>query len=223
MQYLAEHEGIPLEQIIVLAESPMQFPALGREYQHVTLEAEQNDVRRQFVLLVDPKTGEVEPSLPQLRAAEEAAHRAQYGALDPLLYNRLQAAEEGDLFVVAISPAANEHTRQPEQLFAEVAALFPEAEAALQSHGAPWLVDDPALAAQIGLEYQARLEASVALSTEPILTWLESQGVAAESAPSIPIVSATLTKAQLLEASRLPAIGRIFADDNVEGPASTSP
>jgi methionine synthase II (cobalamin-independent) len=48
---------------------------------------------------------------------------------------------------------SGEQERSPDELVAEVSQIYPEAEEAFQKHGAPWAVDDPALAEAIRSAY----------------------------------------------------------------------
>lgn len=220
INFIAQQEGVPVGELVVVSRSAVHFRVLGLEYEEVVVERTLPDARRHFLVLVDPTTGIVTSDFASVRKAEEEAHLAKYGKIEIPLFSRLQAARDSDVFKVAIWVADGAFARQPEELYAEVAQHFSEARQALNENQVPWAVDDPALEAAIFGAYSSLLDANVAQRIEPLIAHLAEQGIKAKPSTGIPIVQATMTKAQILKSAVHPSVGRIFADDNIEGPSS---
>lgn len=166
IQYISEREKIPPAELIVVSQETMHFPALDRVYESILVERKYPGAWRQFTLLIDPKTGVIEPDLRLVREAERQAHVAKYGSLDPLLYRRLLVAQDSGLFSVAIWVADNEHSRQPEELYAELIEEFPAAEQALRENGVPWAVVDKNLEVAVRRTYAAKLDVYYSVSQD---------------------------------------------------------
>ena len=99
--FVADHEGIAPNELEVAGEEMYAFPLLGRTYTYVTILHNRPKAFRLFSLLVDPATKVVEPDFNAVRDAERTAHRAQYGKLEPALYERLQKIGDDEFLSVA--------------------------------------------------------------------------------------------------------------------------
>jgi len=151
LAYIAQRRGISPQELVVVTDHPTVYPNLGRKFQVVTI-LDTRPEGRFYNLLVDLDDGRIEEDLATIREAEERAYLDRYGRLEPALYKRLQEIDDGEVLPVAIW-VAGEPQRSQEELFAAVAAQFPEAKAALSHSGKPWDVEDPELAARIKAEY----------------------------------------------------------------------
>lgn len=127
MAYIAKREGIPIESLEIVADHRSDYPALGRQFQVVTV----LDTRPQgqvYKLLVDLRDGRAEEDVSALLAAEARAHESRYGKLEPALYERLQGLKDDDTLPVAIWMAASPGKSLAEQqttAFAILAARYP--------------------------------------------------------------------------------------------------
>jgi hypothetical protein len=164
---------------------------------------------RFYSLLVDLDNGYIEEDLAAVREAEEKAYLNRYGKLEPALYRRLQEVDDDEVLPVAIW-VAGESQRSQEELFAAVAARFPEAQAALARSGKPWDVEDPELAARIKAEYNRLSVTDTAARIEPLVKYLKQRGAEIRTYGTLPSVTAWLTKRQILGLSRYDEVGMIY-------------
>jgi hypothetical protein len=174
LQHIATQQDISVAELYVAGEDSINFQTLGRTYRYIVLTHSPTDAV--FPLLVDTVTGVVETDIEAVHQAEQAAYTARYGKLRPDLDARLQTAADDERLPVTIWVAYTEHGRKPEELAMELTQVYPEAEAALLEHGAPWAVDDAELAEAIRQAYNERLQRSVDLRVDPMVVWLEQQG-----------------------------------------------
>ncbi len=144
-----------------------------------------------------------------IEQAEADAYRAKYGPFERALYERLQAATDDELVEVAIW-VAGQTQRSPEELFAELAAQFPEAQAAMERSGKPFDVSDPEVQAKIEQAYSAMLEADRQVLTQPLVDHLQAQGYTVRTFAGLPSVTATLPKRVILALTERPDVGGIF-------------
>lgn len=200
LAYISKRENIPIEALIVAADHPTEYPALGRKFQVVTL----MDTRPEgqvYKLLVDLTNGRIEEDISALLSAEAQAHQARYGKLETALYERLQNLKDGDTVPVAVWMAAQPGRTLAEQqqvAFTTLAARYPEAQAALARSGKPMDVDDPELAQRIEAEYVALLEAETNARVQPLVRELEQQGFSVTAYEGLPTFTAILPKRVIL-------------------------
>lgn len=153
--HIAKREGIPIESLDIVADHRSDYPALGRQFQVVTM----LDTRPQgqvYKLLVDLRNGRVEEDISALLVAEARAHQSRYGKLQPTLYERLQGLKDDDTLPVAIWMATSSGKSLAEQqatAFAALAAKYPQARAAIERGGKPMDVSDPELRQRIEADY----------------------------------------------------------------------
>ncbi len=207
--FIAQRESIRAEQLVVVNEFRREAPLLGRTFQAVTvLDLESG---RFYQLLVDRSSGQVEEQA-TVEAAEEQRHRAQYGKLQPVLYERLQAMEDDEVVTVilwAVAPSGKSLAEQQSAIFAELAARYPEAQAAMEQSGKPMDVADPALAERIHGEYVQMLNTETASRIEPLVKALEAQGFAVRTSPGLPAVTVTLPKKVIMTLAARDDVGVI--------------
>lgn len=167
---------------------------LGRTFQAVTvLDLGSGHF---YQVLVDLNSGQVEERA-AVEEAEEQRYRAEYGKLQPALYERLQAMRDEEMVRVTlwvVAPPGQSLAERQAAIFAELAARYPEAQAAIEQGGKPMDVSDPALAERIYQEYVQRLNAETAARIQPLVEALEAQRFAVETSPGLPAVTATLPK-----------------------------
>lgn len=210
--YIAQREGIPVEALVIVADHPTEYPALGREFQVVTL----LDIRPEgqpWKLLVDLTNGRMEEDISALLAAEARAHQAQYGKLQPSLYERLQTLKSNEAVPVAVWMAAGPGqtlAEQQEAAFATLAAQYPEAKTALERSGKPMDVDDPELAQRIEAEYVALLNAGTRVRTQPLVAELERRGFAVTAYEGLPSFTAVLPQREILELAHRADVSSIY-------------
>lgn len=211
--FIAQREGIPAEQLVVVNEFRREAPLLGRTFQAVTvLDLESGHF---YQVLVDRNSGQVEEKR-AVEAREEQRHRAQYGKLQPALYERLQAMRDNEMVTVTIwvvaLPGESLAERQA-TIFAELAARYPEAQAAMERSGKPMDVDDQALAERIYKEYVQMFNAETASRIEPLVKALEAQGFAVRTSPGLPAVTVTLPKKAIMMIAMRDDVGAIYLSE----------
>lgn len=167
---------------------------LGRTYQAVTiLDLESGHF---YQLLVDLNSGEIEEHKAVIET-EEQQYRAKYGKLQPALFDRLQTMKDNEMIKVTIwvvAPPGQSLAEQQAIIFAELAAKYPEAQAAMDQSGKPMDVDDPALAERIYQEYVQMVKAEPASRIQPIVETLKAQGFATRTSSGLPAVTTSLPK-----------------------------
>jgi hypothetical protein len=212
LAYIAGRKGIPSQALIVADDYSTEYPALGREFQVVTL----LDTRPEgqiYKLLVDLADGRIEENLSSLQAAEAKSNQSRYGKLQPALYERVQTLRDEAMLPVAVwmtvQPGQTSAELQ-EAAFAVLAAKYPEAKAALDRSGKPMDVSDPELARRIEAEYVALLDAGVKARTEPLVTELKQRGFTVTTYEGMPSFTAILPKRVILELSQREDVGTIF-------------
>jgi len=208
LAYIAQRRGISPQELVVITDHPTVYPSLGRKFQVVTI-LDARPEGRFYSLLVDLDSGRIEEDLAAVRAAEERAYLDRYGKLEPALYRRLQEIDDDEALPVAIW-VAGEPQHSQKDLFAAVAAQFPEAQAALSRSGKPWDVEDPELAARIKAEYNRLSAANTAVRIEPLVAHFRQQGIEVTIYGTLPSVTARLTKRQILEVAQRDGVGMIY-------------
>lgn len=208
LAYIAQRQGIPAKDLVIVTDHPTEYVNLGRKFQVVTV----LDTRLGggfYDLLVDLRSGHIEEDLSALIAAEGRTYSARYGKLEPAPHTRLQQVSDDQVLPVAIW-VAGKPRRTQEEIFAALAARFPEAQAALVRFDKPMAVDDPALAARIRAEYSKMLAEDTAIRIAPLVTHLRQRGVNVTTYGALPSVTAWLTKRQILELARRNDVRMIY-------------
>ena len=208
LAYIAQRRGISPQEMVVITDHPTVYPSLGRKFQVVTI-LDTRPEGRFYSLLVDLDSGRIEEELAAIRAAEERAYLDRYGKLEPTLYRRLQEIDDDEALPVAIWVAGKPQHSQ-EDLFAAVAAQFPEAQAALSRSDKPWDMEDPELAARIKAEYNRLSAANTAVRIEPLVTHFRQRGIEVTTYGTLPSVTARLTKRQILELAQHDKVGMLY-------------
>lgn len=212
LAYVSERENIPIEALIVAADHPTEYPALGRKFQVVTL----MDTRPEgqvYKLLVDLTNGKMEEDISALLAAEAQAHQARYGKLEAALYERLQNLKEDDIVPVAVwmaAPPGRTLAEQQQVAFTTLAAKYPEAKVALTRSGKPMDVDDPELAQCIEAEYVALLDAETNARVQPLVRELKQWGFSATAYEGLPTFTTTLPKRVILSLAHRADVSSIY-------------
>jgi hypothetical protein len=207
LRYIAERYGIPVEQLAIVNEHRREYAELGRVFQAFTLLSLADN--RFFNLLVDPEDHTVVEDVGAVQRAQEDAYRQRYGKLEPALYERLQQAADDEPIEVAIWIAGRPR-RSQQELFAELAARFPEAQAAMERSGKPFDVQDPEVRARIEQAYDAMGKVDTQALVQPVVEFLQGQGYAVTTYDGLPSVTGVFPKQLILALSERPDVGRIF-------------
>lgn len=153
-----------------------------------------------------------EEEIEALREVSAEAKQAQYGKLEPALYERLQTLEDEDTLQVAVfvkAPAGKSMSELEQQAFALVAEKYPEAKAALARSGKPMDVADQELSWQIEQEYHAYVRAEIRAYVQPLVTELEQQGFAVNTSKGHPSFTVSLPKRVILALNEHSDVGLI--------------
>ena len=214
--HIAEREGIPLENLVVTFQRPRSFPLLGRRYMTYTILDRVG--RRSFHLLVGLEDYRVVDDVAAVERAEVEAQVAKYGKLEPTLYARLQTAGEDEALQVAIW-VGGQRGRSEAELYAILAARYPEASAALAQHRLPFDVPNRALGRRIEDDYLRLRQEDIAARIASLLADLKRWDIPAEASPLLPSVNTTLTKTAVLELARREDIEIIYLVEGSPAPA----
>ena len=129
--------------------------------------------------------------------AEAEARHAKYGKLHPLLYRRRQTVDDAEVLPVAIW-VDGERGRSREQIYALLAHRYSQVRDALAHHASPFDVDNPALARQIRAEYERMRQEDIVARIQPLVTSLESRGIAVKTHYLLPSITAMLSREEIL-------------------------
>jgi len=221
LMQIAEREGIPIAALTIIADHAIQFPILGWRFQVVTLlDNRPNGIA--YKVLVDLTNNRIVEDEAALRRAEAEAYRHRYGKLEPALYERMQSLHEDDVLPVAIWMVARPGQTLAEQqqaAFATLAARYPEAAAAMARSGAPFDVDDRALAGRIYAEYLELMKVGAQARTQPLATELARRGFAVTTYADLPSVTSRLPKRVIEELSKREDVASIYLIEEKEQPA----
>jgi hypothetical protein len=198
LAYIAEQKQIPLEALRVVNEHERQYPLTGRTFRAFVILDTRAPETPDYGVLIDLVSGDIETDWAAVEAAERDAYRAKYGKLQPALYERLQQVENGTLLPVAIWAAGVERQPTVGEVYAELAAQFPEAARALAEGLRPWQVEDTALSAEIEETYDKLRAEDVSERTQPLVDYLRGQGFSVEVIEGMPSLAAMLPKEAIL-------------------------
>jgi len=216
LEYIAEQEGIAIEDLVVIHEHPRSYPLLDRRFMAFTI-VKRHLPPRCFNLLVDLEDGSVSvgDDVDAIERAEAEVRQAQYGKFDPSLYERLQTVEDHELLPVAIW-IGGQRGRSREQLYAILADRYPAVREALERGSIPFDVGDPVLAQQIHDEYVQLQREDVSVRVDPLVTYLESRGVEVRRYDYLPSVTATLSKTLIQELTQRDDVQKIYLIEGEE-------
>jgi len=216
LQHIADREGIPLANLLIANEHPCGFPLLGRQFVALTIFDQVG--HRSFKLLVDLKDGNVVDDVAAMEQAEAEASRANYGKLQPALYERLQTVDDKEELPVAIW-VGGKYGRTTEELYAALASRYPEVRDALARHSSPFDVRDSALSHRIQNEYEQMSQEDIITRIQPLVTHVKSRGGAVKTHFLLPSVTTTLPKADILELAKREDVQTIYLIEGKEKPA----
>lgn len=153
-----------------------------------------------------------------------ALRQNRYDKFDRPLYERLQTVGEQDLLPVAIW-VNGARGRSEEELQQILAARHPEVREALARHETILSLSDPVLIQRVKKEYEQLKQEDIDVRLKPLIAYLESQGVTAQSVGLMPSIAVTLTRSALFAVAEREDVGMIYLIDGVAEPASetTSP
>jgi len=126
------------------------------------------------------------------------------------LYERLQEVGDDDLLPVAIWVAGSAKVRTQEEVFAELAAQYPEVAAAIERGRKPFEVDNPALARGIREEYRRMRAEDTAVRVSPLVDHLSKRGSEVRTYEAMPSVTAFLSKQEIVQLAERDDVGFIY-------------
>ncbi len=215
LQYIAKRDGVALDNLLVAHQHQREYPLLGRRFMAFTIF--DRVARRDFHLLVDLDDNSVIDDVAAVEQAEAETRRARYGKLHPLLYERLQTADDKEELPVAIW-VGGERGRSRGEVYALLARRYPQVRDVLARHTSPFDVDDPALSRQIRTEYERMRQEDIITRVHPLVTYIESRGIAVKTHYLLPSITAMLSKEKILALARRDDVQTIYL---VEGEEKT--
>jgi hypothetical protein len=219
LRYIVEREGVSAERLLVVNQHRREYEWLGRTFWAVTALDMKND--RWYHAMVDLADGHFVDDLEAMDQAEREAHRARYGKLEPALFERLETMGPEEEIQVAIWVVGVPQQSQAE-LYAALAARYPEAQAALDRSGNPFDVGDYELTNEIEAEYVRMVEVGTQVRVQPVVQYLEGQGYKATTFGALPSVAVTLPKSAILELVRRADVGAVYLSGRQQQPALDS-
>jgi len=213
LQYISEQEDIPVEQLVAANQHQREYELLGRVFWAVTLLDTKDD--RWHNVMVDLADGRIVDDVEAIEQAEREAHRARYGKLEPALFEHLKAMKSDAEVPVAIW-VAGEPKQSEEELYAALAAKYPEAQAALERSGNPFDVGDRELIHEIEAEYVRMLKADTQERIRPLVRDLKEQKCAVTTFGALPVLVVTLPKSAILELVERTDVGVVYLSGKKE-------
>lgn len=215
MAYVAARYGLPSERLAIANEHRREYPLLQRSFRAVTIH--DRGGTGFYQLLVDLADSRVEEDVPTIERAAAAAYLARYGKLQSALYERLQRVGDDEVLPVTIWNGTRPG-RDQQQLYAELAARFPEAAAALTRSGNPFDVGDSTLADRIRAAYMGLLTEDSQARLTPLIRLLEARGVAVRTFGGLPSVAVELPKRLIQELSHRQDVDMIYLAEEMARP-----
>ena len=209
LEYISQKYDISISSLVIANEHTREYPDLGRTFRAFTLLELENN--RFFDLLVDSNNLAIEEDVNAIRQANQAAHQAMYGKLDPVLFERLKTATDDELLEVAIW-IVSEPFQTEQEYFERLAEMFPAAKVAREKteDGLPFDVDDPELRREIELAYWQMLDADTESFLNPVIQFLQDEGFSVSKHGFLPSVTTAMPKHKILELANRPDVERIF-------------
>ena len=207
LEYIAERESIPVSQLVAVNQHRQDYPFLGKSYWAVT--ALDTIGNGWYTVMINLDNGSFVDDVEKIEQADQDASFAKYGKLEPLLYEQLQFMKPEDQAQVAIW-AAGSPKRSQDELYASLAAKYPEARQALQLSGKPFDVPDPTKASQLEAEYMAMLAEDTQAQIRPLVESIQAQGYSVTTFDALPAIAVTLPKSIILEIAKRDDVGMIY-------------
>jgi hypothetical protein len=218
LQHVAQEENIPVENLEILSGHISQYPLLGIEVWNVTIFDATTGQPYPVLYNLDQQTFSDDPY--EYEFAVRETYTALFGKLDEALFYRLQIAGDGEIIPVMIWVIAPPKPPDAE-IFALLAAKYPEAQESMELYGVPFHVDDSDLMQEIENEYTRLATAHVDAAVAPLLAELESRGYEVTSIPGMPLLGASLPKEMILEMGDREDVGKISLDEEATLPEAT--
>ncbi|MBI4333718.1 MAG: S8 family serine peptidase, partial [Chloroflexi bacterium] len=195
LKYVSEKHAVPLDQLSIASFNRDVFPLINKAVAWgIVLWARGN--ARTFVVGVDQDGNTLEePAISKFRDLEQAAVTAKYGKLDPRLGDLLQNKGPDETVDVIISVVGN---RSPEEIWAMIAARYPEAH---MTSGGNTTKDTPLdfYLKVVRPDFFREQRADIAKATAPLIEYLADRGYPARPGSFLPTVIAVLPKKIILE------------------------
>ncbi len=213
LERIAAREGIPVKQLVAVNLRQREYKLLGKTFWFVTAQNLEGD--QWYSVMVNLADGSFVDDIETLEQAEQEAHFAKYGKLEPALFDRLESMKPDDKVMVAIWVVDNPK-RSREELFAALATKHPEARAALERSGKPFDVGDPQLANALEAEYVKMLEEDTLPLLQPLKDALQAQEYTVTTFGAMPVIAVTLPKDLILKIAARPDVGAVYLVGKME-------
>lgn len=209
LAFVAEKYAVPIEHLLIEYELETPYPLSGRTFHYFKIANTRDAQWTTYSLSVETTTGAIEEDLAVLEEAERRAHVTKYGKMEPALWERLQQVTDDTVLPVAIW-VAGQPTRTEAELWAILAAEFPEAGKAMAAGAKPVEVEDPDLALRIQQRYEELLTENGNGRGQGVETWLTEQGYHVERIEGMPSFTANLPKVVLQKLAQLDGVGMLY-------------
>ncbi len=216
LQYVAQHHGIPLENLEIGQMHRRDYLALDRHYNAYTIL--ERGASRAFRLMIDLSDDSITEDIGAVERADAQAHQKRYGKFDRPLYERLQTASERDRLPVAIW-VGGVRGRSEEELLQALADHYPEVQEALARHALFLDLSDPDLVRRVKQEYEQLKRDDIAARIRPLVAHLESQAVPVQIYSLLPSVMVMLTKSALPALAQREDVEALYLVEGVAEPA----
>lgn len=207
LDYISQREEIPVDQLMVAAEYQREYPTLGKNYWFVTVADAKSGVI--YKVMMDLNDNTFIDNVWFIDKEEESALFAQYGKLEPSLYERLQGMGPDDKVEVAIW-FTGDPTRTDKERYGILASQYPEAKEALDHSDKPFGVNDLELNRKLEAEYQKMLADDMLVIVKPLADDLVAQGYEVTIFDGMPSIAVILPKTKILDITTRIDVGSIY-------------
>ncbi|MEW5869088.1 MAG: S8 family serine peptidase [Chloroflexota bacterium] len=207
VEYISKREAIPATQLAIVNQHRRDYQILNKSFWMVT--ALDTSGNNWYTAMVDLGDGSFVDEIDKIEQAERNARLDKYGKFEPILYEQLQFMKAEEKVQVALW-VAGAPKRSQSELYASLAAQYPEAKQALQLSGKPFDVRDPEMVGILEAEYMQMLAEDTEIQIYPLVNALQAQGYSITAFEALPAVVVTLPKSMLLEIAKRDDIGMVY-------------
>ncbi len=215
LQYISAKEGIPVDQLIVTSQEPLNFVYLDQSFWRVVMIPAAG--LGEYEVLVDVQDKTITEDRQAVEQADRAAKEARYGKLEPALYERLESIQSADVVEVVIW-LAGAPPRSQQERFAVLAEKYPQAREAMEKTGNPYAVGDYKLIMELKQEYLRLMEEDYRAQVQPFTAELQALGYQTTALKGLPAVFLKLPKQAILQLAARSDVGAIYLGDERVAP-----
>jgi len=221
LAYVSLEQGLSKNILSVAHETNTTSELLNITYQVVTVV--DNQKRDVFKILVDWADGRVR-EISEVAEEENQAYAKRFGKFERSLFEKLQtisSSEKVEATIILATQLGQSSGDFELQIRNELAARYPEIQAAVRDHRHFTDIPNKNLARRVQREYMTKLRQRMKLRIQPLIALLNARGIPHTLLDGMPVIIVNITKEQLLALTNLPAVSAVLATPGKLSPATT--